>query len=569
MRRAFHESILGLLLMLVGAVCAQAEPMRPFRVQLGWTHQSQFAGFYMADERGDFEAEGLDVLLREGGPGVQTLGELQAGRADVAIAWFDDALVASQRGPAVVNVMQPWTGAGQALIARVNAGISSIQDLRGRRIGIPATGSEATIRSMIRAAFGSDTCVTWVPTKDGVGAFMRGELDVFAGLTYDEYLTVLESGVPAQDLIVFTPAKLHLSHLEGGLYVLEDSLRSERFRGALVGLVSALKRGWYAAQASPTEAVTLVLAKRTDLERVHQRAMLEALVALLPEERDRFGYISVPEAEKQIGEDVAQGLIETPRRPTWTHRIMNEVLVREGKHPGITHTTRLYLERAKATPLFQFLLAIFGVYSAALAGAALAVRRGFGLWGRLAMAVLTAMGGGTLRDLLVGGERMPFYFLRDLTYPTGILVTVLLLSAVVAWRPRVVQTRAFDVLLEATDVVGYAFLAVFGASVAIQAELPWVWAPLCGALTCTGGGLLRRVLFEPGQTQELRAHFYEHAALLGGLSLFLGLRLANRWEYTGAPVQWSLAISVLLVIALQIVARLPKRPAASRPPERA
>lgn len=545
--------------LLVSMGTAHADLIHPLRIQLGWTHQAQFAGLYMADARGDFAAEGLDVLIREGGAGVQPLRELQAGRAEVAIAWFDDALVASQSGPAVVNIMQPWAGSGQAVIARVNAGISSVHDLRGRRIAIPAAGSEATIRSMLRQALGSDTSVQLVPTPDCVVAFQRRECEVFAGLTYDEYQTLLESGIPAQDLIVFTPSKLGLSHIEGGFYVLADSLRSTRFKRELVKLVRAVKRGWYEAKASPTEAVTVVLSKRHDLERVHQRAMLEALLALLPADPQRFGFIDIPDAEKQIREDLAQGLIAPPTQSIWTHAIMNEVRAAEGSHPGITASTRLYLERAKASPLFQFMLAIFGVYSAALAGAALAIRRGFGLWGRLAMAVLTAMGGGTLRDLLVGGHRLPFYFLRDLTYPAGILITVLLLSAVVAWRPRIVNTRGFDVLLDATDIVGYAFLAVFGASVAIQAELPWVWAPLCGALTCTGGGILRRILFEQDSRPELRAHFYEQAALAGGLSLFVGLRLANLSEHRAWPVHASLAFSVVLVIAVQVASRLRAR----------
>ncbi len=58
----------------------------PLRVQLAWTHQSQFAGFYIAQVRKHFENAGLHVTLIEGGSGINPIIELQQGKADIAVS---------------------------------------------------------------------------------------------------------------------------------------------------------------------------------------------------------------------------------------------------------------------------------------------------------------------------------------------------------------------------------------------------------------------------------------------------------------------------------------------------
>lgn len=72
-------------------------------MQLLWTHQAQFAGYYVADARGYYRREGLKVSLVPGGPGIAPLERLERGEVDIALAWLPHALDARMRGADVVS----------------------------------------------------------------------------------------------------------------------------------------------------------------------------------------------------------------------------------------------------------------------------------------------------------------------------------------------------------------------------------------------------------------------------------------------------------------------------------
>src|SRR5262245_46903770 len=84
----------SLLLALCGLVraAAPADAPQKLRVQLIWYHQAEFAGLYVAEALGYYEAKGLDVELIEGGTGKSPLGALANGEADVAMSWLPDAI---------------------------------------------------------------------------------------------------------------------------------------------------------------------------------------------------------------------------------------------------------------------------------------------------------------------------------------------------------------------------------------------------------------------------------------------------------------------------------------------
>ena len=80
-----------LLLAHIGICFAQPSPSSPIRLQLAWSHQSQFAGVYVAQLRKHFESEGIDVITFPGGSGINPLEELKNGNAAFAISWFNNA----------------------------------------------------------------------------------------------------------------------------------------------------------------------------------------------------------------------------------------------------------------------------------------------------------------------------------------------------------------------------------------------------------------------------------------------------------------------------------------------
>jgi polar amino acid transport system substrate-binding protein len=181
-------------------------------------------------------------------------------------------------------------------------------------------------------------------------------------------------------------------------------------------------------------------------------------------------------------------------------------------------------------------LEVIGTLAAALAGY-LAARQGrYSLFGALILALVTATGGGVLRDLLV--DRHPIGVMRSPLYLHLVLGTVLAacLAGWLAGRLPVLRALADrggawrDRLFDAADALGLASFAVVGVAVAVGAQAAplWLWGPLLGALTGAGGGILRDIIRGGGDVPNLKTGFYGEVALLWSivLSLWLDWRAA-------------------------------------------
>lgn len=90
----------GLLLITLASLNARA--LEPVRLQLKWTHQFQFAGYYMAKELGIYESAGLDVTIIEAEPGMQPVDQVLDGYADIGIGTTDLVRYRSEGKPVVV-----------------------------------------------------------------------------------------------------------------------------------------------------------------------------------------------------------------------------------------------------------------------------------------------------------------------------------------------------------------------------------------------------------------------------------------------------------------------------------
>ncbi len=75
-----------MLVLLLACLCAPALALEPVSLQLRWRHQFQFAGYYAALHQGFYRAAGLEVTLKEGGPGADALADVMAGRSDFGVS---------------------------------------------------------------------------------------------------------------------------------------------------------------------------------------------------------------------------------------------------------------------------------------------------------------------------------------------------------------------------------------------------------------------------------------------------------------------------------------------------
>ena len=245
----------------LSATVAQAQDK--FTIQLQWVTQAQFAGYYVAQDKGFYDAVGLDVTIRPGGPDITPPQILAGGGADIMVNWMPSALSARENGLPVVNVAQPFKSSGMMLTCRRDSGISSTDDLAGKTLGVWFFGNEFPFLSWMSqlglGTDGGDNGVTVLQQGFNVDPIFNGQADCVSTMTYNEYWQVIDGGLSADELIVFKYEDQGVATLEDGLYVLEDNLSDPAFADRLTRFVSASMKGWKYAEANVEEAVEIIL----------------------------------------------------------------------------------------------------------------------------------------------------------------------------------------------------------------------------------------------------------------------------------------------------------------------
>ena len=258
--------------MIMAAACAAGLTAAPafsdghantVTLQLQWVTQSQFAGYYVAQDKGFYEEEGLDVTILSGGPDIAPPQVLAAGGADAMLNWMPSALAAREKGLPVVNIAQPFKTSGLMLTCWKDTGITSVQDFKGKTIGVWFFGNEYPFLSWMSqegiSTDGGDDSVTVLKQGFNVDPLLQREADCISTMTYNEYGQVLDAGVNPDELITFKYEDQGVATLEDGIYVLEDNLNDPVFVEKMVRFVRASMKGWKYAAANPEEAGAIII----------------------------------------------------------------------------------------------------------------------------------------------------------------------------------------------------------------------------------------------------------------------------------------------------------------------
>jgi uncharacterized membrane protein YeiH len=185
------------------------------------------------------------------------------------------------------------------------------------------------------------------------------------------------------------------------------------------------------------------------------------------------------------------------------------------------------------------LLDLIGIGVFAVSGALAAGRKRLDLLGVFVLAAVTAIGGGTVRDLLL--DRQPIVWLTDTTYLGVIVAAVAVTFAYVRWRRPPLAS------LLVADALGLALFSVAGAQIAETAGLPAVSVVVLGTMTGVGGGVIRDVLSAEVPFVLRRGNLYASAVILG-IAAYLLL------ESVGVPRQTASLTGMALIAALRLAA---------------
>ena len=250
-------------LLALGLSADPASAADPVTLQLKWVTQGQFAGYYVAKDKGFYEEAGLDVTINPGGPDIAPPQVIAGGGADVIIDWMPSALASREKGVPLVNIAQPFKRSGMMLTCRKETGIAAPEDLKGRTLGVWFYGNEYPFLSWMAKlgipTDGSEGGVTVLKQGFNVDPLLQKQADCISTMTYNEYWQVIDAGIPAEDLVVFKYEDQGVATLEDGLYVMEDKLQDPAFVEKMARFVKASMKGWDWARENPEEAAQIVL----------------------------------------------------------------------------------------------------------------------------------------------------------------------------------------------------------------------------------------------------------------------------------------------------------------------
>lgn len=232
-------------------------------LQLKWVTQAQFAGYYVAAAKGYYEAEGLNVTIKAGGPDIAPEQVIAGGGADVIVDWMPAALAAREKGLALVNIAQPFKHSGLMLTCLKESGVATPADFKGKTLGVWFFGNEypflSWMSSLGLSTEGGADGVTVLKQGFNVDPLLQKQAACISTMTYNEYGQVLDAGISPDDLVTFKYEDQGVATLEDGLYVMQDKLADPAFEDKMVRFVRASMKGWKDAEADPDAAAAIVL----------------------------------------------------------------------------------------------------------------------------------------------------------------------------------------------------------------------------------------------------------------------------------------------------------------------
>ena len=188
--------------------------------------------------------------------------------------------------------------------------------------------------------------------------------------------------------------------------------------------------------------------------------------------------------------------------------------------------------------MILYLLDLIGVAVFAVSGVLVAARSGMDLLGGLALAALTAIGGGTLRDVLL--NRHPIFWIRDARYLWVILAAAGLTMACITFLPP----PGHSLLI--ADALGLALFAISGAQIAESAGHPFLIVVLMGTMTGTAGGVLRDVM-SARVPMIFQQDLYATAAI-AGIAVYVIL------QKLGTPRSFAITAGVAVILGMRLLA---------------
>jgi NitT/TauT family transport system substrate-binding protein len=316
--------LIALVLLMGLTTCGIAAPpaaLTPLAVQLRWTHQAQFAGYYAADQKGYYAVEGLTVSFLEGGPAVDSIQPVLDGKAQFGISTPDGLIAARAAGQPVRAIAAIYRRSPSVYMALTASGIRRPADFAGKTIEVGPAG-RPTLNLIASTAGLRPDQFTAVDSQPDLARFYLGQVQVRAVFLTNEVLTAKAAGY---QLNLIYPDDYGI-HFYGDIIFTTDDLIARRPELALRFLRATLKGWTYAVEnAHLVPPMVAKLAPAADV--THESAFMLASLPLINTGEDHIGWMK-PEIWNGMEKTLrAQGVLTRAVTTTdvYTMQFLNEI----------------------------------------------------------------------------------------------------------------------------------------------------------------------------------------------------------------------------------------------------
>ena len=241
-----------------------------------WTPQSQFAGYYVAQEKGFYKKAGVEVDFQHPSASYSAANRLLEGSSDIITQQLVQAMILIDQGMPIVHILQTSQRNSLVLVSRSDT-LRTLQDLKGKKVGIWKAGFGDLAYIMDTE---KELNIKWVPFLESVNLFLSGAIDATLAMDYNEYQKIRVSGHEDKPVIRFSDTEY--DYPEDGLYVSEDfyKLHPDKVKA----FAEASRKGWEWAHEHPEETLDIVMKwvakENVHTNRIHQKWMLEKILDL-------------------------------------------------------------------------------------------------------------------------------------------------------------------------------------------------------------------------------------------------------------------------------------------------
>ena len=263
-----------LLLVLLSSQAVQGQEKFIFTPQ--WTAQAQFAGYYVALEKGFYKEVGLAVEIVHPSPTHPAIKRICNNQSHATTLQLCQAMEIIDEGVELVNILQ--TSMNNAMVIVSRRGVDPLTQ-KGERVGIWSAGFGQLAKCM---NIKENLNYEWTPFATNVNLFVAGAIDATLAMSYNEYYQLVQTGLPLTEKSVYRFCDHGYNVQEDGVYMTREHY--EKHRTEAKKFAQASRRGWEWAAAHPEETLDIVMKyvreNQIVTNRILQKLMLEEVLRL-------------------------------------------------------------------------------------------------------------------------------------------------------------------------------------------------------------------------------------------------------------------------------------------------